>query len=81
MTESMCKRQAQESQILLGDVFEGLDPLCEVGKTQIYSFNRFVSTLCQDTTGGKLDIVLAFMKSSIAIFNRRAARISKTCNT
>lgn len=58
----MCKRQACGLQILLGDVFESLDPLCEVGKTQMYSFNKLVSDMYQDTLGGKSDTVIAFMK-------------------
>lgn len=53
-------------QILLSGVFEGLDLLCEVGKTRIYSstysFNKLVSGMWQDTISDKSDIVLAFTK-------------------
>lgn len=60
-----CKRQAHEIQILLRDAFEVLDALCEVGNTQIYSFNKFVSSMCQDTISGKSDTVFAFMKLTV----------------
>lgn len=55
----MCKRQAREIHILLGEAFEGLDSL---GKTQIYSIDKLVSSMCQDTISGKSDTVLAFTK-------------------
>lgn len=62
VTGSACKRQAHWIQILLSDGFEGLDPLYEVGKIQIYSFHKLVSSMCQDTISGKLDTILAFIK-------------------
>lgn len=47
------QEMAHEIQILLSDVFEALYPLFEVGKIQIHSFNKVVSSMCQDTIGGK----------------------------
>lgn len=61
-----CKRrQVREIRILLHDVFEGLRPLHEVGKTQIYAFILTCSInkcMCQDIIDGKLNTSLAFMK-------------------
>lgn len=62
MTGSACERHVHWIQILLSDVFEGLDPLYEVGTIEIYSFNKLVSSMCQDTITGKLDTILAFIK-------------------